>query len=88
MSEFHLPYWVTFESHKAACVEAESEEAAKVRAAELTGSKVIAIKRIPYPATPRLCPFEHPKHGVMPAFCFRPQECRGTSCPQSYACTE
>ena len=88
MSDWHTPFWLTFAGRRAACMEAPTEEGARRDAAALTGHQVLTAKRIPYPAAPRLRPFEHPKHGVMPAFCFRPEQCRGTSCPQRYACTE
>lgn len=85
---WHHPFWVTFKGRAAACVEAPTEADARTAAAAITGAEVVAVKRIPYAATPRLSPFSHPKYGVMPAFCFRPEQCRGTSCPQRLSCTE
>jgi hypothetical protein len=85
---YHSPYWLTFKSHPSACVEGRDEAHAKALGAELTGSDVSSIKRIPYPATPRLTKRIQPHGGMVPSFCFRPDECKGTSCPQNYSCTE
>ena len=82
-------YWINFEGHRSACVEADDEQAATAIAAEATGSAVKTCAVLPYPAEPRLNKFEHPKWGISPSFCFKPTECKGrTACPQSYSCTE
>lgn len=82
-------YWVEFDRRKMACVEAASEAAALRLASEITGAKALSCKRLPYPAEPRLNKFSHPKYGVTPDFCFRPDQCAGhTYCPQNYSCTE
>lgn len=82
-------YWVKFDGHKAGCVEAENESAAKVAGKELTGCEVSEVKSLPYPASPRLNPWKHPKHGVCPSFCFNPEKCAGnSSCPQRMSCVE
>jgi hypothetical protein len=78
------PYWVTFSgSVKAGCIEAFSEAAAKEQADKL--GTVATLKRIPYPANPRLSE----SHSDCPPFCHSPRQCQGrTACPQSYACSE
>lgn len=86
---WHHPYWVTFTGRGPACMESPSEVEARADAASLTGCEVLTVQRLPYPATPRLRPFYHPKHGCMPALCIRGSDCAGrTSCPRSYSCNE
>lgn len=82
---YKSPFWVRFDGHKAACVEDETESAAKAQAAKITGCEVIDIQRLPYPAEPRISA----EKGSCPAFCFSPTTCAGRgSCPKSYACSE
>lgn len=82
-------YWVTFKGFPAMTVEAEDEAGVKALASNMLGKEVTKIESLPYPALPRLTRHEYPKHGVCPSFCFKPEQCKGsTSCPQSYSCTE
>jgi hypothetical protein len=86
---WHHPYWVTFTGRPPACMEAPTEEAARTDAASLTGCEVLTVKRLPYPATPRLRAFDHPQHGHIPAFCINGAQCAGTTaCPRRYSCVE
>ena len=58
-------------------------------AEELRGDKVTQIRRLPYPAMPRLTNHVQPTGDVTPAFCYRPEQCAGnTSCRQRRSCTD
>lgn len=82
-------FWMTFKGRGAACMEAPTEQEARTDAAVLTGAEVLTCHVLPYPAEPRLRPYIDPKWGKYPAFCFRPESCKGkTACPQNYSCTE
>lgn len=82
-----LPHWIEFRDREPGCVEAEGEAAA-VAIARQFGDPT-RVRRLPYPADPRLNPFAHPQWGVAPSFCFAPRKCAGeTSCPHRYACSE
>lgn len=86
---YHRPYWVTFNGHAPACMEAPTEQDARADAATLTGCEVLTVQNLPYPASPRLRPFEHPQYGCMPDLCMHGEKCAGgTSCPRSYSCSE
>lgn len=85
-------YWIKFKNGKNGCVEALDETAAKVSGRMVTGSDVVSIDRLPYPAEPRLIKVKH-KHNDqeyhIPSFCYTPEQCKGKSCcPKSYSCTE
>lgn len=83
------PFWLTFEGRGPGCVEAENAEEAKRIAKELTGCEVLTCQCLPYPASPRINEWKHPKHGVTPPFCYRPSQCAGRgSCPQSHSCVD
>ncbi len=84
-------YWVQFENRAALCIEGSDEAAVRVRA-EAVGW-VTSVRRLPYPARPRLEPFEtwefNGRAVITPEFCHSPNRCAGhTACPQSYACSE
>lgn len=81
-------YWVKFSGRGAGCVEAESEDKAKEIAKTETGFDVVSVKQIPYPANPRINKHVDPQYGACPSFCFKPEQCCGTCCPQRYSCTE
>jgi hypothetical protein len=82
-------YWLTFEGRGPGCVQAEGEYDAKVIGTHVTGCEVKKIEILPYPATPRLSSYKHPKYGECPSFCMEPEVCKGrTSCPQRHSCTE
>jgi hypothetical protein len=82
-------YWLKFNGHRAGCIEADSEEAAKAIAKEKTGHEPLSCQSLPYPAEPRINKHVDPQYGVCPSFCFKPEQCCGnTSCPQRYSCTE
>jgi hypothetical protein len=87
-------YWVRFENGQEMCVEGPDEAAVRVRAETFADPvRVQSVKRLPYPARPRLEPFEswewQGRNVVTPEFCHSPRRCAGrTSCPQSYACSE
>jgi len=60
------------------------DNAVKTLAQEITGKIPVYVKRLPYPANPRLG-----KQSNCPAFCYSPKQCAGhSSCPKSYACSE
>jgi hypothetical protein len=82
-------YWLNFDGHKPGCVEAEDEIDAALIGKELTGHEVTKVAILPYPASPRLHAYSHPKFGQCPSFCIYPEQCKGrTSCPQRRSCTE
>lgn len=82
-------YWIKFDGHKSGCVEAPSPNVAKTIGAEITGHRAIDATVLPYPAMPRINTHIDPKYGTAPAFCFKPEQCKGyTACPQSYSCSE
>lgn len=79
-----IPFWVHFNSHGAACIEAENEQQARRQAEALTHCAVTSCQRLPYPAEPRIG-----EQSVTPSFCQDPEHCGGRSaCPKRYACTE
>lgn len=84
-------YWVRFEKGNYMCVEGPREADARVRA-EAVGP-VQSIRPLPYPARPRMEPYEtwewQGRTVTTPELCHSPARCAGsTSCPQSYACSE
>lgn len=82
-------YWLTFADRKAGCVEAEDAIDAALIGTELMGCEVTKVAILPYPASPRLHSYTHPKFGQCPSFCIFPEQCKGrTSCPQRRSCTE
>lgn len=88
-------YWLTFTDGSKACCEGQSEYDAKIIAEKISGKTVaggkydhIEAKGLPYPASPVIWQFEHPVSGKTPLFCFRPNECSGSSCPRSRACND
>lgn len=83
------PYWVAVEGRGSVCVEALSPEAASNIASNLMQAPVLAVDKLPYPATPRLNPYSHPSHGVCPSFCYAPSTCKGRGCcPMSPSCVD
>lgn len=77
-------YWITFEGHRASCIEATSSAQAIANAALITGCKVISHDILPYPAEPRIG-----EKSSCPSFCYHPETCKGhTACPRNYSCTE
>lgn len=78
------PYWVTFKTKSAVCVEAENPvEAAKLAAAHV-GEAASDVKTLPYPAHPRIG-----TKSDCPSFCYKPRECAGRGCcHQRISCTE
>lgn len=86
---YHGAFWITFEKTSAACVEASGVTECIKLAEELRGDKVTQIRRLPYPAMPRLTNHVQPTGDVTPAFCYRPEQCAGnTSCRQRRSCTD
>ena len=84
MSTNLRPFWVTFVGHFPVCVEAEDESTAGAKANEAVGHDVVAVKRLPYPANPRVG-----ETSDIPSLCIRGEDCAGrTSCPRSYSCSE
>lgn len=89
-------FWLTFTDGSKGYCQGDSEYDAKTIAEKLTGKTVaggnykdIAAKPLPYPANPVIWQLDHPVSGKCPAFCFKPNECAGSSCcPQNYSCTE
>lgn len=84
-------YWVRFETGKTMCVEEKDEAAARARA-EAVGP-VQSLRTLPYPARPRLEPYEtwewDGRTITTPELCHSPNQCAGrTACPQRYACSE
>lgn len=78
------PYWVTFKTKAAACVEALDEDAAMEIGSRACGDEAVKAERLPYPASPRLGPTSN-----CPSFCWRPTECVGrTCCPRNRACDD
>lgn len=78
------PYWITFDNHKAACIEAPNEGTARTKAADITGAVVKSCDILPYPADPRIGDASD-----CPSFCYSPESCKGqSSCPKRYACSE
>jgi len=75
-------YWATFTDASPVCVEAASEAVARVYA-EKRGT-VAEIKRLPYPASPRIGDMTQ-----CPSFCYTPNTCAGRgSCPKDRACND
>jgi hypothetical protein len=76
-------YWVSFTNGPGSCcIEAESEEDARVVGAER--GVVDAVYFLPYPANPRFG-----KQSDCPTFCDTPEQCKGlTSCPKRKACDD
>lgn len=90
-------FWLTFTDGSKGYCEGRSAFDAVQIAEKLTGKAVVVgdnkwkpeLKSLPYPATPIIWQLDHPVSGKCPAFCFRPDQCCGsTSCPQSRSCTE
>lgn len=89
-------FWLTFTDGSKGYCEGGNEYDAKRIAEHLTGKTVaggkfkdIAAESLPYPANPVIWQLDHPVSGKCPAFCFRPEQCKGnTACPQNYSCTE
>jgi hypothetical protein len=86
-------YWLAFTDGSHGYCQGVDVHDAKAIAETLTGKKVkggvAAAKRLPYPASPVIWQLDHPVHGKTPTFCFKPNQCAGSSCcPQSYSCTE
>lgn len=88
-------FWLKFTDGSAGYCEGSNAYDAKIIAEKLTGKTVAGDKykpdadTLPYPANPVIWQFEHPVNGKCPAFCFKPNECAGSSCcPQRYSCTE
>lgn len=90
-------YWLKFTDGSSGYCQGESEYDAKLIAEKVTGKVVaegsrpgsINAQSLPYPATPVVWQFDHPVYGKTPAFCFKPEQCKGrTACPQSQSCTE
>lgn len=98
-------FWIEFEDGSKACCEGQSAGDAAAIAEHVSGKRVkrksghedaktwrhehLEIDKLPYPATPRIWAFEHPVNGVHPAFCFKPNECKGRgACPRPRACDD
>lgn len=90
-------FWITFEDGSQGYCEGHNAYDAKRIAEKLTGKKVKCegsewkpeLPILPYPANPVIWQLDHPVNGKCPAFCFKPNECKGcSSCPQNYSCTE
>ena len=90
-------YWLTFtDGTKGYCEGGSAYDAVQI-AKKLTGKMVVAgdnkyqpkLDTLPYPATPVIWQLDHPVNGKCPAFCYRPEQCKGkTACPQNHSCTE
>ncbi len=82
-------HWITFTDGTAGCVESEEGEDPKALAEKARPGKTVqSCNVLPYPSEPRLRTIEHPKHGVCPSFCYRPEICQGrSSCPTNPSCT-
>ena len=88
-------FWLKFTDGSAGYCEGGNAYDAKVIAEKMTGKTVAGdkykpdAKTLPYPATPVIWQLDHPVNGKCPAFCFKPNQCAGSSCcPQKYSCTE
>lgn len=83
-------WWIDFGGARAAaCVDAEGQEKALELAEQLGGAKPVSAERLPYPAAPRLNSGVWPGGHRIPAFCWKPEQCKGrSSCPQRLSCTE
>ncbi len=92
-------FWIKFTDGSSGYCEGESAYDAVNIAEKLTGKTVAPnegdtkydpkLPSLPYPANPVIWQFDHPVNGKCPAFCFRPNDCKGhTSCPQNRSCTE
>ena len=95
-------YWITFEDGSKGCCDGQTAGDAQFIAEHFTGKTVKDsdqykykadenpnIKPLPYPANPNIWLFEHPVHGKMPCFCFRPNECAGHgSCQSGRSCVD
>jgi len=90
-------FWLTFtDGSKGYCQGGSPYDAVSI-AEKLTGKTVVVgankwkpeLKTLPYPANPVIWQLDHPVSGKTPSFCFRPDQCCGsTSCPQNRSCTE
>ena len=79
-----VPWWVDFAGRDGVCIEAATEERARQIAGTLIQSEVAAVRRLPYPSSPRIGP-----QSDCPTFCVGGKRCAGrTSCPQRHACSE
>lgn len=75
-------FYATFTDRAAGCIDAETLDEAKVKAAAF--GTVKEVKSNPYPTSNRLG-----EHDDCPPFCYKPGACAGkTACPQNYSCTE
>ena len=90
-------YWLEFTDGSRGYCEGESPYDAVAIAEKLSGKTAVVgdnkyqpkLDTLPYPANPVIWQFDNPVHGKCPAFCYRPNECKGhTACPQSHSCTE
>ncbi len=82
-------WWLTFSGHPPGCVEAPTEAEAGAVAAPATGHRPVSVRRLPYPAYPRINMHEDPATGVCPSFCRQPEECAGRSaCPRRPSCID
>lgn len=92
-------FWITFtDGTSGYCQGSNAYDAVRI-AEKLTGKTVRLpdgsskwqpdIPTLPYPAMPVIWQLDHPVVGKCPAFCFRPEQCKGnTCCPQKRSCTE
>jgi len=82
-------FWVTFADKSSGSVDAASKREVFDVARTATGKEPTDAIILPYPARPVLHSIPHEKYGVCPAFCYRPERCKGyTSCPTNPSCTE
>jgi len=90
-------FWIMFtDGSKGYCEGGCAFDAVQI-AEKLTGKTAVVgdnkwkpqLKTLPYPATPIIWQLDHPVSGKCPAFCYRPDQCAGsTSCRQNRSCTE
>lgn len=80
-------YWVTFKDRGAACAWAPTDDEAR-QIANAAGD-VVTMEELPYPAAPRLDPYDGWGRGQHPSLCYSPIQCKGKkSCPHRHACSE
>lgn len=92
-----MGFWIKFTDGSSGYCEGQNAFDAVCIAEKLTGKTAVVgdnkwkpeLQTLPYPATPVIWQLDHPVNGKCPAFCFRPEQCKGhTSCPQNRSCTE
>mgnify|MGYP003652810864 CR=1 FL=1 len=91
-------YWIEFTDGTKGYCEGQSTSDAVRIAEKLTKKTAVVggdnkykpeLNTLPYPARPIIWQFDHPVYGKCPAFCYRPDQCKGkTACPNNRACDD